>query len=213
MSKTVNTVEKVVVEESEMKFGYYATDDVFYIEKSQIYGKLQNGSVKTVEFALFKKHENQTTILLIEAKKTAPRLLKSEIKLEEFVKKEMENTTNSDKTFFLDELYKKVKHDNYFNDIQSKFNDTLALLATIYLNVHGTTTTDLPKNFKDLEFSTINFVLVLIVKNHQTDQLNGLQSKLQKTLKPLVKIWNLSPTSVEVLNEEIAKKRGYVVND
>ncbi|MCX7067785.1 MAG: hypothetical protein NTW85_08865 [Methylococcales bacterium] len=211
MPKTINESEKVVIEESEMKFGYYSTDDLFCIENSKIYAKLQNSSVKTVEFALFKKNKNQATILLIEAKKTAPNLLKSEIKLEEFVKKEMANTKNLDKTLFLDELYTKVKHDIYFDDLQSKFNDTLALLAAVYMNLHNTAKLELPKNFKDLEFSAIRFVLVLVVKNHQTESLNDLQSKLEKKLKPLVKIWK--QTSVAVLNEEIAKKRGYIVND
>ncbi len=213
MPELINKDEDIVIEESEIKFGYYSVDDVFYIEKSKIYGKMQSNSVKTVEFALFKQNNKQTTILLFEAKTTAPQLLQNEIKLEKFIKKETENTEELDKTSFLDELYKKVKHDNYFDEIESKFNDTLALFAAIYLNRHNTAKLELPKNFKDLEFSTLNFILVLVVKNHQTEWLNGLQSKLQKKLKPLVKVWNLSPASVQVLNEEIAKKRGYVVND
>jgi hypothetical protein len=50
---------------------------------------------------------------------------------------------------------------------------------------------------------------VLVVKNHPTESLVDLTTKLNKKLKPLIQIWK--PTSVAVLNEALAKKRGYVV--
>lgn len=212
MSKIINESGQVIIDEigSELKFGYYSIDDVFYIEESNIYKKIQPDGVKTVEFALF-KNKDKPTILLVEAKKSAPTLLSNGTKLEKLIQKELENTGNADKLPFLNELYKKVKHDVYFDEVKSKFNDTLALFFAIHINIHNTAKLELPKNFQRLEFSTINFVLVLVVKNHPTDSLAALQSKLEKHLKPLVKIWK--SITVAVLNEELAKKRGYVIND
>jgi hypothetical protein len=207
MPKTVNELGKIIIEESNLKFGYYSAEDLFHIEESEVYRKLQNSGVKTVEFALIKKN----VILLFEVKTTAPKLLESKIKLEEFVAKEIRNTENLDKTLFLNELFTKLKHDNYFDEFLFKFNDSLALLSAIYLNRHDKAKQELPENFKNLELSTLQFVLVLVVKDHPTESLDDLTAKLNKKLKPLVQIWK--PTSVAVLNEALARKRGYVVEN
>ena len=114
-----------------------------------------------------------------------------------------------DNSEFLNKLYTKIKHDNYFDEVLFKFNDSLALLSAIYLNRHDKAKQELPENFKNLELSTLQFVLVLVVKNHPTESLVDLTAKLNKKLKPLIQIWK--PTSVAVLNEALAKKRGYVV--
>jgi hypothetical protein len=234
MPKTVNELGQIIIEESNIKFGYYSAENLFHIEESEIYKKLQNSGVKTVEFALFKKGK----ILLFEVKTTAPQLLKSDVKLEKFIENEL--LINQEKIDFdlynrlksetqpkisdtlalimsmyvdnselLNRLYKKIKHDNYFDEVLFKFNDTLTLLSAIYLNRHDKAKQELPENFKKLEISTLQFVLVLVVKDHPTESLDDLTAKLNKKLKPLIQIWK--PTSVAVLNEALAKKRGYVI--
>lgn len=51
-----------------MIFGEYDKNDVFYIEKSEIYNKLKLESIKTTEFILLRENK----ILLIEAKTSTP---------------------------------------------------------------------------------------------------------------------------------------------
>lgn len=53
----------ITITESEMNFGPYKQDDVFYIEKSKIYGDITK-NVKIAEFLLKK----DTTLIFIEAK-------------------------------------------------------------------------------------------------------------------------------------------------
>ena len=45
-------MEQITIHESNMTFGAYNQEDVFHIEKSEIYKELQDGSsgIKTVEF-------------------------------------------------------------------------------------------------------------------------------------------------------------------
>jgi hypothetical protein len=234
MPKTVNELGQIIIEESNLKFGYYSVENLFHIEESKIYKQLQPDGVKTVEFALFKKGK----ILLFEVKKTAPQLLKSDLKLEKFIENELSINQKKidfdlyneirhksqlklsdtlalimsvyiDNSELLNRLYKKIKHDDYFDEVLFKFNDSLALLSAIYLNRHDKAKQELPENFKNLDLSTLQFVLVLVVKNHPTESLVDLTTKLNKKLKPLIQIWK--PTSVAVLNEALAKKRGYVV--
>jgi hypothetical protein len=58
--------------ESGMTFGPYPKGDYFYIEKSEIYKKIQYG-VKIAEFLLLRSLEQKSTVWIIEAKSSTPK--------------------------------------------------------------------------------------------------------------------------------------------
>ncbi len=58
--------------------------------------------------------------------------------------------------------------------------------------------------------SIVSFNLVLIINGHDEAWLSPLQEALKISLKPTVKIWNLSPTSVKVLNDHGARELGLI---
>ncbi|MDD1609816.1 MAG: hypothetical protein LUO95_04200, partial [Methylococcaceae bacterium] len=72
---------------------------------------------------------------------------------------------------------------------------------------------ELQNSFKEIELSSVNFQLILVIKNCEKSWLPPLEDKLKQILQPIVKTWHLSENSVIVLNEEGAKKRGLVSND
>ena len=194
-----------------MQFGPYSKDDVFCIEESQIYKKLRQDGVQSAEFLLFKIKNKHPTVLIIEAKKTAPKVL-NKLRIDRFIKHEKEKIfqPEMDLANFFDLLEKGLKHDDFFDDIKGKFRDTLALFIAIRSNLHNETDVELPENFKQFQLSQMRFKFVLVIKEHELKWLPDLQSKVEKELNPILKIWSLSPTSVEVLNEERAQKRGYI---
>ena len=61
-------MSKVIIHESGMDFGPYATADCLHLEKSEAYGHCPEG-VKMAEFALVRKER----ILFVEAKSSSPR--------------------------------------------------------------------------------------------------------------------------------------------
>lgn len=62
----------IVIEESGLRFGPYAEEDCFELEKSSAYERIQNG-IMMCEFALIKRPNNRPISLwLIEAKQSSP---------------------------------------------------------------------------------------------------------------------------------------------
>jgi hypothetical protein len=212
------------IAESEMLFGAFPNnyfDALFDIEESKIYkgssdnkGMKSNG-VKSTEFLLRKRDKNH--IWIVEAKASSPNKLNCVNRkkdLVEYIKEEDKSYQSREKQPFLIELYTKVKHDTYYDDIKLKFNDILALIASISLAQHSNNS-ELPELF---HFSKNNkFYLVLVVKNENKKDdkkwLQDLQSLVEIKLKSLITLWNLSPTSVKVMNEQGAKKYGLINNN
>lgn len=115
-----------------MIFGEYNENDVFYIEKSEIYSKLKSESVKATEFILLRKNK----ILLIEAKTSTPNF---------------EMCKNSDK--------KSKKYIDFINDITKKFSDSIDIYSSLLLNyIHSN---DFPKSFNKTRSAEIVLVLVI----------------------------------------------------
>jgi hypothetical protein len=98
----------------------------------------------------------------------------------------------------------------YINEIKEKLSNSLALFIAIYLQRHAKNHSELSDHFNQLQLSNVSFRLILVIKNSKKEWLPPLENKLKKALNPTVKIWNLTPTSVIVLNEEGAIRRGLV---
>lgn len=201
MPKVIDNLGRITIEESDMQFGSYSRDDVFYIEESKIYKNMRQDGVQTAEFLLFKIKSNHPVVLIVEAKKSAPKIL-NKIRIDKLIKNEKEKV-----------LQLEVNTADFFDDIKGKFKDTLSLFVAIRSNLHDKTDMELPENFRRFQLSEMRFRFILVIKKHELKWLPELQSKVEKELNSMLKIWNLSPISVEVLNEERAKKRGLIANN
>ena len=92
--------------------------------------------------------------------------------------------------------------EDYICQICEKFTHTLILFTAIYLERHKAI---VPLPLQDIPLEQVEFLFVLVVKNYQKEWLPPLQDKLNLSLKPLLKTWNLS--KVLVMNEEIAREK------
>jgi hypothetical protein len=158
---------KTHIEESELYFGDYETEDFFHIEKAEIYRKLGN-DVKTVEFALRK---NGNEVLFVEAKMSSPR---------------PDNNEDFDK--FIQEIAEKFSHSNelFFSVITKRLSD---------LN------SEMPDNFKTIDYSGARIKVVLIINGHPIEWLSPISNALTNQLRRQIKMWGLE---IAVLNDKQA---------
>lgn len=171
----------VIIDESDMHFGEYSEEDVFYIEKSDQYqNNLKGNGVKSCEFILKKAD----TLYFVEAKSSCPNQI----------------TADSPKE-------KREKYNEYIADIIDKMRHSLALYANILLKRHDAT--GIPNNFLETDLSAKRIKLVLVVKNAEEMWLIPLKEKLDKELKREAKIWKF--TDFYVINEERARKKRFVI--
>lgn len=166
--------------ESGMRFGIYQEGYCFHIEKSDLYQKIQE-DVKIAEFLLYRDTD----------KHSQPAVWIIEAKSSS------------------PQPRNQSEFDNFIQEIKEKFFNTLFLYVSIKLQRH-TITNELPTMFEGLDIKETNFRFILVIKGHQEGWLPPLQDELRKTLKPILKIWNLPPTSVFVLNDGGAQKYGLI---
>lgn len=168
--------------ESGMAFGPYPEGECFYIEKSQCYGKIQEG-VPMAEFLLLRGRQTQTpVILVVEAKSSSPRA---------------ENLAH---------------FDQFIDEIRAKLTNGFLLGVATRLQRHPATADELPAPFVALDLQQVGFRFVLIINGHKQEWLVPLQEALALALKPIIKTWALSSTSVTVLNHELAARHGLVTS-
>ena len=161
--------------ESGMRFGLYSEEHCFHIEKSDLYQKIRE-NVKIAEFLLYRGiKDNQPIVWIVEAKSSSP------------------------------QPSNQLNFDNFIQEIQEKFFNTLLLYISIKLKRH-----DIPHQFsnlfQDIDLKKTNFCFILVIKGHKEAWLPPLQDALTKELRPIVKIWNLPPTAVVVLNDILAQE-------
>jgi hypothetical protein len=167
--------------ESGLTFGMFPEGACFYIEKSKTYQQIQEG-VKMAEFILLRQNEGKApTIWVIEAKSSAPQ------------------PSNS------------LDFDKYIEEIRSKLTNALTLAINICLKRHPDGNIELSQEFKQLDLTSVNFLLILVINNFQEAWLPPLQDALAKALRPTIKIWALSPPAVLVLNEDGAKRKNLII--
>jgi len=94
--------------------------------------------------------------------------------------------------------------DDFLLEIQEKLTNALTLSVATCLKRHSTYE-ELPNSFQTLDLEKASFRLILVIKGHQEAWLPPLQDALKKALNPTIKTWNLSATSVVVLNDTMAR--------
>ena len=166
--------------ESGMKFGPYHSSLFFHIEESETYKRVKEG-VQIAEFLLLRLPSGKTpSIWIVEAKSSSPRP-ETQPKFEEFI-----------------------------TEIHDKLCNTLSLGLAAVLRRHPATYSELPESYRNLDLSTVDFRLVLVINGHQNEWLPPLQEALEKSLLPTVKTWAMSVPAVIVINEVLAEKYGLV---
>lgn len=99
--------------------------------------------------------------------------------------------------------------DDFLLEIQEKLTNALTLTVATCLKRHSTWG-ELPNSFQTLDLEKASFRLILVIKGHQEAWLPPLQDALKKALNPTIKTWNLSATSVVVLNDTMARLQGLI---
>ena len=85
------------------------------------------------------------------------------------------------------------------------------LAPGIRLDRLGAMTHKISNSFTALNLSNTDFTWILVIKDHQDDWLDKVKEALRPTLERYRKTLGLSPTSLAVINEEMAKKKGLII--
>ena len=99
----------------------------------------------------------------------------------------------------------------YMVEIRAKLVNAFMLGIAACMGRHPEANAELPQGFKDLNLATSSFRFVLVIKGVPEYHLEALQNALVTLLKPVIKTWAMSPTSVMVLNEIGAQKNGLIL--
>ena len=99
----------------------------------------------------------------------------------------------------------------YMDEIRVKLTNAFMLGVAACLGRHTAAKEELPEAFKNLALKTASFRFVLVIKGAPDEYLAVLQNALGDALKPVIKTWAMSPTSVVVLNEIEAQKYGLIL--
>ena len=167
------------VVESGMTFIIKNEDNLFYIEKSQLYKGLSTNSIKIAEFLYI----DDKTCYIIEAKSSSP------------------NPNNSEE-----------RYDEYIEEIKAKFINAYSIYIANRLQRHTQNDfNEMQKPFQNLNLKSQTFSFVLIIKEHKTDWLSPISDSLKQRIKVFLKSWNIKDADVKVLNEEIARDKGFII--
>ena len=165
--------------ESGMTFGPYDKNDVFRIEKSELYQKVFIHDLRTLEFVIW-HNEN---LVFLEAKTSTP---------------DYRNTNESDE--------KKKKYKKFINSIAEKFEDSIDLYFSLITGRQ--IDSDFSEKLLKLDYSKINIVLVVVIKNAYGESLIHYKDKLNTMLRVKMKVWNIK--NILLIDEETAQKKGFV---
>lgn len=169
------------IAESGMTFGPYSDGRCFYIEKSGTYADIQE-RVKMAEFLLLRLANGKPPVLwVVEAKSSTPR---------------PETQPN---------------FDEFIAEIREKLVNAFSLGWASCLKRHQLAEVELPAPFKTLDLSQTGVRFVLVINGHQESWLPPIQEALKKALHSTVKTWRFSPTSVAVINKELARQYGLIL--
>lgn len=92
----------------------------------------------------------------------------------------------------------------FISDICDKFSHSFHLFSSMYMERQKETLTG---TFAELDYKTVQFVLVLVVNGHREEWLPPLKEELERNLRYHRRIWN---TEVVVLNEVLAQQKHLV---
>ncbi|MFR5761578.1 MAG: hypothetical protein ACLUFI_08300 [Oscillospiraceae bacterium] len=150
--------------ESGVNFGPYAEDNLFYIEKSDLYKSLGAG-IKTTEFVL-RANELEPAILFVEAKTNAP------------------NPENRD-----DSAEKRKKFEEFYTEVPQKFVDSFEIYTAKLMLKRYSECSEIGLNLQvpDLANKKITFLLVITNRAAQIEWLASIKAILEYRLRRWMK--------------------------
>ena len=92
------------------------------------------------------------------------------------------------------------------SDIVRKFMDSLQIVNAVALRHEDI----LPKPMRAEKLDAVNYKFYLVIKNHQSDWLQPVSDILKSRLKTFFRLWNIPDTSIKVLNEPLARRKGLI---
>lgn len=171
----------IVISESGMQFGEYEQQYVYQLEKSSQYTKkLRPNGIKSCEFIM----RRDNALYFAEAKTTCPQQIKADTSEE-----------------------KKMKYNEYIQDIVLKMRHSLALYSSILLGRYDMD--GIPEGLRERDTSHLEIKLVLVVKNAKKEWLIPFQEVFRKALKDEIKIWQVS--TVNIINEQTAREKHFIL--
>jgi len=137
--------------------------------------------VKIAEFLLLRKQKKGETLWIIEAKSSSP------------------NPAT------------KPDFDCFIEDLRDKFSNTMYLYLAGLLERRPAVASELSMEMKVLSPKKVDFRFILVIAGHQIGWLAPLKYALSNALRPLIKIWKLSPNAVIVLNDDLAREQQLIL--
>ena len=156
---------KTIVE-SGISFGLFEDDKVFHIEKSDLYRRMNKGSVSGVKSAEFVCSIEKNRIFLVEAKPSSPHI------------------DNNEKLY------------PWIDDIANKFIHSLSLYSAVCLGMHGDKKNEIPKGLLKMHNSFITLNCILVIKGHKEEWCLKIQDLLRDRMKLHRKIWNFEVIAI-----------------
>lgn len=95
---------------------------------------------------------------------------------------------------------------NYFHDIRDKFLNAISLTVSGKLEREHVNLADIPDDIQQLNWSSVDIVLALVIPDVPPDKLPPMTDKLRSVMKHYIKSWGIKESSVNVLNREQAVK-------
>lgn len=211
--------------ESEMAFGPYPAGQGFRVEDSAPH-KAAGEGVKMIEFyKLELPPEKPPQLWLVEAKRTGPVIdpAKHQKSVEMLEKKGGAEFQEHAAVFaavveFIrnqgPKLFPLVPSDVdiYFSELRDKMNNGLRLFFATRAGRHPNEENSWPETFRNVELGPLQLRILLVVKTAEDRWLPDLKAALQKAMRPAIGTWALGPEAIVVLNEEGARKKGFIFN-
>lgn len=155
---------QIIIEESNMRFGKFDKDNVFHIEKSNLYTSIIRPSNekggKICEFNLY----DNSKLYFIEAKQSSPN---------------PQNKNNND------------KFKEYIEDIVKKLHNSLQLFLSAKLNILKDNE-DILTRLDINKINECSFIFLLVINGHNVEWLTPLKDELEKQLFLISRIWNIN---------------------
>lgn len=173
-----------IIKESNVRFGPFTDEQLFYIEKSNIYKSLGDG-FKTVEFIY--AYKEQSKIYFLEAKTNIP------------------NGENR----FIDEKHF-VSYEKFYDDLSQKIKDSFSILISALLG-RFEDVDEIGDNIRNKDLKRVKFVFVIVVTNPQADfaWLPQPKAEMEERLLKLRKVWNVD---VLFMNQSMALGKKIIVD-
>lgn len=96
----------------------------------------------------------------------------------------------------------------YITDLKEKFENGLNLFLALSIKRYNDPA--FPEIMQNIDLSTNQFLITLVIKGHRPEWLAPLKYALNEKLRPLQKTLNLGPNPVMVLNDQLALQIGLI---